>query len=443
MQRDDPFSGLLSPDGGTTVRIPKPGGRITAPIATPQRSSRQEIVWTQRVGLNPIETAASALLNLLARLRDVPYRGTPEELRRQTIEAIKRFQEKARELGVAPEDVFVARYVLCTAIDEAVLNTPWGSHSVWNESSLLVTFHQEVAGGEKFFVMLEQHLLKDPNRYLHLLELMYLCLSFGFQGRYGALQDGDVSLEKWRERLFRTIQAHRGKVDAPLSPPWEKHIHRRGLLKRFFPLWVMSAIAGVVVLGVFLVFNILLNIDSDSLLPKLHALGRTLTIPSTQNISSGEHQKVEDKQDLSLRAFLEQHPVLATDMQRGLIATADRSGKPALVIRGDGLFKSGSVAVNPSYVPVLQRIGRVLEDIPGQFIVTGHTDNIPIRTVRFPSNWHLSQARAEAVVEILGTRMDAPARLIAEGRADIKPLVPNNTPANRAKNRRVEIIVSR
>ena len=71
-------------------------------------------------------------------------------------------------------------------------------------------------------------------------------------------------------------------------------------------------------------------------------------------------------------------------------------------------------------------------------MIAGHTDNQPIRTARFPSNWHLSQERADVVRTELGKLVE-PARLRAEGRADTQPLVDNTTPAGRARNRRVEV----
>jgi type VI secretion system protein ImpK len=76
--------------------------------------------------------------------------------------------------------------------------------------------------------------------------------------------------------------------------------------------------------------------------------------------------------------------------------------------------------------------------VPGQVLITGHTDSVPIRSARFPSNWHLSQERAKSVLQLLGDTV-APARLSAEGRADSEPVAPNDTKENKARNRRVEI----
>jgi type VI secretion system protein ImpK len=90
---------------------------------------------------------------------------------------------------------------------------------------------------------------------------------------------------------------------------------------------------------------------------------------------------------------------------------------------------------------VIQHIAEALDKLPGAVLVTGHTDDQPIRTARFPSNWELSTERARSVVAVMAAEMKDPARLRAEGLADSEPLVANDSPANRAKNRRVAILL--
>jgi len=88
--------------------------------------------------------------------------------------------------------------------------------------------------------------------------------------------------------------------------------------------------------------------------------------------------------------------------------------------------------------PVLDKVAKSLATIPGSVLVSGHTDSIPIRTARFPSNWHLSRDRAAAVMAYLA-RAVPPSRMQAEGRADTETVASNETPQGRADNRRVEI----
>ena len=104
-----------------------------------------------------------------------------------------------------------------------------------------------------------------------------------------------------------------------------------------------------------------------------------------------------------------------------------------------GLFAAGSASLVPEREELLSRIGDALAQLGGNVLVTGHTDSQPIRSARFPSNWHLSEERAKSVRELLIARKVGPERLRAEGRADGEPLAANDSPANRALNRRVEV----
>ena len=108
-------------------------------------------------------------------------------------------------------------------------------------------------------------------------------------------------------------------------------------------------------------------------------------------------------------------------------------------LAGITLFEPGQAAVRAEFQPLIERIATVLEQEGGAVKVVGHTDNVPIRSVRFPSNWHLSQERALAVQKVVAERIQAKGRLSAEGRADTEPLAPNDSPTNRARNRRVEV----
>jgi chemotaxis protein MotB len=113
-----------------------------------------------------------------------------------------------------------------------------------------------------------------------------------------------------------------------------------------------------------------------------------------------------------------------------------------LVFEDQILFDFGKDAINPEGFPLLNKIAQALIDVPYRLRVEGHTDNVPIRTKRFPSNWELSAARAVNVVKdfVRVSKLD-PQRLSAVGYGDSRPVVPNDTPFNRAKNRRVEILL--
>jgi chemotaxis protein MotB len=107
------------------------------------------------------------------------------------------------------------------------------------------------------------------------------------------------------------------------------------------------------------------------------------------------------------------------------------------------LFDFGKADINPGGLAALKKLARLIQKIPYPVRVEGHTDNVPIHTARFPSNWELSIARAVRVVKYFADAGNInPQRLSAVGYGETRPLVPNNSLANRSQNRRVEIVLA-
>ena len=133
---------------------------------------------------------------------------------------------------------------------------------------------------------------------------------------------------------------------------------------------------------------------------------------------------------------------MKTEIEEGLIEVENQQNRIVIRIREKGSFPSGDATLNPAFVPILKTIHDVLINTDGLIAVAGHTDNIPIQTARYRSNWELSTSRATSVVHELLSYQQMPAeRFVLEGYADTRPLLPNDSAANRAQNRRVEIVV--
>ncbi|MFL1466874.1 flagellar motor protein MotB [Marinobacter sp. DUT-3] len=108
----------------------------------------------------------------------------------------------------------------------------------------------------------------------------------------------------------------------------------------------------------------------------------------------------------------------------------------------EATFRSGDATIKPDMIPIIERVVGVLADCTGDVLVSGYTDDRPISSSRYRSNWDLSAARAVSVVHELVMNRQVPAeRVVAAGRAETNPLAPNNSDENRAKNRRVEIAI--
>ena len=158
-------------------------------------------------------------------------------------------------------------------------------------------------------------------------------------------------------------------------------------------------------------------------------------------VNEAERKRIEEQIEqkvAELRAALEE------EIDKGLVGVEKEASKVLIRIREKGSFDSGSADLDLGFFQVMAKISEAVAGIPGKVVVAGHTDNVPISTSRFRSNWELSSARAVTVVHALlrDPGVDA-TRVVVEGHADSQPLAPNDTSDNRAKNRRVELILIR
>lgn len=150
-----------------------------------------------------------------------------------------------------------------------------------------------------------------------------------------------------------------------------------------------------------------------------------------------EELKAQTQEDAGL---LEE--VLEKEVRDSLIDIESGFRSITIRIRERGSFQSGSATLNTDFVPVMAKLRSALSDIDGRIAVEGHTDDIPIFTTAFPSNWHLSSQRALSVAhELLREGSISDDRFMVIGYADTKPFGENDSEEQRAKNRRVEIVV--
>lgn len=139
----------------------------------------------------------------------------------------------------------------------------------------------------------------------------------------------------------------------------------------------------------------------------------------------------------NLRAYVEQHKlggkVSVREDERGVIIS---------LISDNMLFVRGRADLNNSNADVLKQVAKILKAVPNNIQIEGHTCDLPIHTATFPSNWELSSARAGTILRYFTETQKQPSkRFVAAGYADTKPLAPNSSEGNRAKNRRVDIVI--
>ena len=155
--------------------------------------------------------------------------------------------------------------------------------------------------------------------------------------------------------------------------------------------------------------------------------------------NSGKGAGNAEKVEAAAKAF---EAAFSGEIKQGLVKVERKDGAVTVKIGSGGAFATGDAALTPLATQIIEKIGDVANSTSARVIIGGHTDNVPIRTVKYRDNWDLSAARAVSVVrELVTARRFDPARIEAQGFADTKPVAANDSAENRALNRRIEIEV--
>jgi type VI secretion system protein ImpK len=372
---------------------------------------------------NPIVQAAAPLLTLGARLSTAVQQANIATLRQQAVQEVRAFEERLRTAGVPSEDAVVARYVLCTFVDAAVLNTPWGAQGDWAGQSLLVLFHKEVSGGEKFFDIIER-LRGNPARYIDLIELAYVCLALGYEGKYRHDPRGQGQLAQLQRDLYRLLREQRQLRDQGLSPHWQGVEDRRNPIVRYVPWWIIAAVGLAILTGTFVVLHAKLAAQAEPIKTALAGSAVAVDYPAPAPVRANRLKQL-----------------LAPEESAGRLTVEDFGGKTVVTLTAPELFRSGSARVNPDLYQTLRAVALALNQVPGRVVIVGHTDDQPVHSMRFADNFDLSRERAVAVADLLKPVLTTAGRAEWQGAGSTQPRYkPVNTAENRARNRRVEII---
>ena len=288
-------------------------------------------------------------------------------------------------------------------------------------------FHNEGWGGEKVFQLLTR-LAENPSQHRNLLELVYVALSLGFEGRYRVLDNGRAQLDDLRGRLAQMLRGLAGPADRSLSTQWVGLATPPPRLRDGIPLWAVATAAALLLALIFVALRLSLNVQTDATFSTLQGLDAKAARPAPPPPPTAP-----------VPPRLAQ--LLQPDIAAGLLQVKDQADRSTITVLGDTLFDPGSADVASRSVALFGRVAAALNQMPGHVLISGHTDNQPIRSLRFPSNWHLSKERADSARKLLANSVQA-VRLTAEGRAETEPVADNGSPEGRARNRRVEILLT-
>lgn len=374
---------------------------------------------------NPLLAAAFPLLNAVVQIRQAISHDDPAGLRQQLVDEIRLFESRCRKVELPFETIIGARYCLCTVLDEAAAQTPWGNRGVWSGNGLLVTFHNEAWGGDKFYQLLSR-LSQNPDQHLSLLEVINYCLLLGYEGRYRTMENGRSQRDTVRDRLATLIAnvrdtPHHSRISPPVELPHESVPWRAPV-----PLWACMSIAAFIACLVFSSLNWRLGNTATTLLQQIWQT------PLPETIAGQRGTVPQALTDLRLRLS-----DLITAHQLDVVDTGSGS---RVILPVDGLFNASGTVLSAEGRALIARVATALEAVRGTLLISVFSDDRPRREERFPSSYEYSQAQASAIASLMQQLIAQPGVSIrTQGRGDSGALMPNDSAQNRAQNRRVEI----
>ena len=410
----------------STVAPPKPTEQV-------QRGPDLRLDELAAPNENPIMRAAGPLLLLLGRLRVALLRAPFASLMEQVADAVVFFEKEIRSAGIPEQQANTAKYILCATADDIVQNIPTEDRHVWTQYSMLSRFFGERIGGVRFFEELEKA-LRDPLVNYPLLELQHTCLALGFQGVHRSAPNGPASLQQIQRNLYETLRRIRPKVIHDLSPRWQGQSLASRASRLRVPLWAVASIVGDLLVALYVTLLALLSGRSEAV------AGTVAILHPSDKIQIARRVIAPPPPPPPVAAQL---PRIRRELADECITVTQSANVIVIRLCDLALFESGKADVRDAFKPAGARIAKLLDQEAGFIKIVGHTDNRPIKSVRFPSNFHLSVERAKAVGELLKKGLGKPDRVQVDGKGSEVPVASNETPDGRSKNRRVEILIPR
>lgn len=374
---------------------------------------------------------------LLGRLRTGMVEMQAIPLRDHVLQELAGFVRKCTEKGVPPADVELARYALAATADDIVQTIPGNDPQYWQQFSMAAEVLNDRSAGIGFFARLEQ-VMTYPNQHANVLELMLTCMSLGFEGKYRTEPNGAVMLSRLRTEMYQRFRSVVERPDEALSHKWLPVLlggRRRG---GSVPIWIIGSVGAAMVVALFATLSWLLSGEAQSAQNDIISLHQGLAEVVIER-SEGEIANYEAPDTGQLERIRGR---LAQEIEDNVVVVDEVGDFIAVRLTEALRFGSGSAELKTDLTGLGKRIADVLESEPGEIVVEGHSDNIPLRgTGRYKTNEALSEARAGTVRDLLAPHLSDPDRMSVIGVGPSKPLDPANTKEARKKNRRVEILL--
>jgi type IV/VI secretion system ImpK/VasF family protein len=207
------------------------------------------------IGINNLINAADPLFMFVTKLRKITVAPDPSSLQQNLHHEIKAFEHKMQNLGYHTKIILAARHILCLFLEEMISKTSWGQSGY--KFNLLNSSHSDDHQNDRFFLILDKS-LTDAAGHLDILELIYVCLRFGYEGKYRDIEKGYPELRLATDNLYHTIREQRGEFSKSLYISIDETPHLRTSKKKYFHLLPsIGIISSAAIISVLTIFAIL------------------------------------------------------------------------------------------------------------------------------------------------------------------------------------------
>lgn len=477
MSGNDPFDPfgqnertIIRPNpGGRAPQAPGPGGAAPQPAQTPGPQGQGAVTGYQpphassitlaMPGTNPLVAAAGPLLDLLGRLRNAMTMASFTDLKASISRAIDAFEAEATRRGAQQNHLQIAKYALCATADDIVQNLPGEDRHVYTADPMTGRYFGDRLGGTRFYENL-QKLMQNPGANYDLLELKYSCMALGFEGMHRTSQQGFAGVQKTMREVHQAMRGVAGGGGWAISPRWKGMDLQRRSIGMQIPFWAMAVLALALLAGLFFVLRMLLADQTTSLADEVRGLHPTTDIQIAREAYTVEAPPpppppppppVDDGQLERIRA------ALAPEIAAGKLEARYLDANYIIVrLPNELLFASGKADVTGGFKSGLApRIGEMFKAEAellrsrgfqhGRVVAIGHSDAQPLGSIsRWASNYDLSKARAQSVMDAILPYSPEGLRTVVDGRgADDPACTPAEDTGCWPKNRRVDLLIER
>jgi len=353
---------------------------------------------------------------------------------------LRRYETQLVNQGISEKRVRLMLYGIAATVDDLILQRDWAFDSRWSQESMISIFYRETWGGERFFTLLKE-MMNSPASFIKEIELYYLCIQFGFEGRY-RLATRDAELNQIRDELFHIIRDAWGTVPFELSPEWKGVTALNPQIKPFRNLWYWALLLILLSGALYLILSNFLHRKTETAINNTTNLIVNPSVIAEQvGIAPEPETPITTPKKPSEPSFDDTIKSLASWESGGQINITKDKNK-IIIATTKELFASASTNLRAPYPQLLQEVAKALDKLPGKIEVIGHTDNVPIHTAKYTDNIALSEARAQVVASLIANSLSTPTRISSRGVGSADPAEPNTTAQGRLANRRVDIILT-